>query len=161
MVKIIGIDPGLATTGIGIISGIKDKVKGYCYGGIYTTNKMPFASRLDHIHSRLTQIIDTEKPDAMVIEDAFSLEKYPKSGINLGKVIGVVLLAASKAGLPLMEISVRETKQIITGNGRATKTPLELAVRNLLKQTKAIRPFHASDALALGLIGLYRYKEKK
>ena len=158
MVKIIGIDPGLAATGIGVVSGINTKVKGYSYGAIYTTKKMTFENRLDHIYTKLVDILDTEKPKIMVIEDTFSLDKYPKSGINLGKVMGVILLAGSQAGLPIMEVSVRETKQIITGNGKASKTQLEMAVRDLLKQTKAIRPFHASDALALALVGLYRHK---
>ena len=116
MIKIIGIDPGLAATGVGVVSGINAKVKGYCYGAIYTTKKMTHENRLDHIYSNLVEIIDTEKPEIMVIEDAFSLDKYPKSGINLGKVMGVILLAGSQAGLPVMEVSVRETKQIITGN---------------------------------------------
>ena len=160
MIKIIGIDPGLAATGIGVVSGINTKIKGYCYGAIYTTKKMTFENRLGHIYTQIEEIIGTEKPDVMVIEDAFSLDKYPKSGINLGKVMGVILLAGSKAGLPVMEMSVRETKQIITGNGKASKTQLEMAIRDLLKQTKAIRPFHASDALALALVGLYRYKKK-
>ena len=158
MPKIIGIDPGLAATGVGIVSGRNTKVDGYSYGAIYTSSKMPASERLDLIYSRIDQIIRSEKPDLMVMEDAFSLDKYPKSGINLGKVMGVVLLAASKAGLTVLEISVRETKQIITGSGKANKAQLETAIRSLLNQSNAIRPFHASDALGLALIGLYRYK---
>jgi crossover junction endodeoxyribonuclease RuvC len=156
MVKIIGIDPGLASTGIGVVTGVDYKVSSYSYGGIYTTKKMTPPQRLDHIYSKLKKVIDDEKPDIMVVEDVFSLEAYPKSGIMLGKVTGVVLLAGCRAGLPVMEIPVREAKQVITGNGKATKTQLEVAVRSLLNQKKAIRPFHASDALGLALIGFYR-----
>ena len=155
-VKIIGIDPGLAATGVGLVSGIQFRVKAYSYGAIYTTPKLTIADRLAHIHTRLSDIIRTEQPDVMVIEDAFSLDKYPKSGINLGKVMGVILLAGSNAGIPVLEVSVRETKQIITGNGKASKQQLEVAVREQLKQSRRIRPFHASDALALALVGLFR-----
>jgi crossover junction endodeoxyribonuclease RuvC len=161
MAKIIGIDPGLAATGIGVVTGVNTRIHAFSYGGIYTPSKTPSGERLNLIYSRLVQVIENEKPDLMVIEDAFSLEKYPKSGINLGKVMGVILLAGFRAGLPVMEISVREAKQIITGNGKATKIQLESAVRNLLNQATAIRPFHASDALGLALVGLYRYKGRK
>jgi len=158
MIKIVGIDPGLAATGIGVVRGVDSKVNSYSYGGIYTSNKMSLPDRLDQIFSKLLKVIDTEKPDVMVVEDIFSMDKYPKSGITLGKVTGVILLAGCKKGLPVIEIPVREAKQVITGNGKATKMQLEIAVRNLLNQSKAIRPFHASDALGLALIGLYRYK---
>ncbi len=158
MIKIVGIDPGLAATGIGVVRGVDSKVNSYSYGGIYTSNKMSLPDRLDQIFSKLMKVIDTEKPDVMVVEDIFSMDKYPKSGITLGKVTGVILLAGCKKGLPVIEIPVREAKQVITGNGKATKMQLEIAVRNLLNQSKAIRPFHASDALGLALIGLYRYK---
>jgi len=158
MIKIIGIDPGLAATGIGVVQGIDFKVSDYSYGGIYTSKNLPLPDRLACIYSKLTHIIETQKPDVMIVEDVFSLEKFPKSGITLGEVTGVILLAGCKAGVPVSEISVREAKQVITGNGRATKLQLEMAVRNLLNQSKAIRPFHASDALGLALIGLYRHK---
>ena len=158
MIKVLGIDPGLAATGIGIVQGIDLKVTNYSYGGIYTSKNLPLPARLECIFSKLSQVIETQKPDIMVVEDVFSLEKFPKSGITLGKVTGVVLLAGCKAGLPVIEIPVREAKQVITGNGKASKMQLETAVRNLLNQSKAIRPFHASDALGLALIGLYRNK---
>jgi crossover junction endodeoxyribonuclease RuvC len=158
MIKIIGIDPGLAATGIGVVTGVDNKIKGYSYGGIYTSNNDFLPDRLNQIYSKLTSVIESEKPDLMVIEDVFSLEKYPKSGISLGKVSGVILLAGCRLSLPVMEIPVREAKQVITGNGKASKIQLEIAVRSILNQSKAIRPFHASDALGLALIGLYRHK---
>jgi len=95
----------------------------------------------------------------MVIEDVFSLQKYPKSGITLGKVTGVILLAGSHVNVSVTEVPVREAKQVLTGNGNASKMQLEKAVRRLLNLRDPIRPYHASDALGLALIGLYRYKE--
>lgn len=157
MVKIVGIDPGLAATGIGIVCGTGVKVASFSYGSINTSQKTPLPQRLDHIFSKLNIILKNEKPDLMVVEDVFSLEKYPKSGIILGKVVGVVLLAGCQANAAIMEVPVREAKQVLTGNGKATKDQLERAVRKFLGLEKPIRPFHASDALGMALIGLFRY----
>ncbi len=156
MTKIIGIDPGLAATGIGIVSGTRLKIEGYSFGSINTPKESLLPSRLNTIYSRLLILLEEEKPDLMVVEDAFSLDKYPKSGITLGKVIGVILLAGYKADVPVTEIPVREAKQVLTGNGNATKMQLEKSVRHLLNLTNPIKPYHASDAMALAIIGLFR-----
>jgi crossover junction endodeoxyribonuclease RuvC len=95
----------------------------------------------------------------MVVEDTFSLQKYPKAGITLGKVTGVILLAGQQCNMPVMEIAVREAKQTLTGNGNACKVQLEKAVRHFLKLKTPIRPYHASDAIALALTGLFRYQD--
>ena len=95
----------------------------------------------------------------MVVEDVFSLDKYPKTGITLGQVSGVVMLAGHRTGVSSVEVPVREAKQVLTGNGNARKQQLEEAVRHQLKHQTPIRPFHASDALGLALIGLYRYQD--
>ena len=78
----------------------------------------------------------------------------------LGKVSGVLLLAAHKSGIKVEEIAVREAKKIISGNGSADKHQMERSVRNILGHDKPIRPFHASDALGLALTGYYRYKRR-
>ncbi len=157
MLKVIGIDPGLAETGIGIVSGSGLKVCGFAYGTISTSKADPTPFRVKHIYEKICRVLTQEAPDLMVVEDVFSLEKYPQSGIVLGKVCGVLLLAGSQSGIPLLEIPVRQAKQILTGNGRASKQQLERAVRNTLNTTNPIRPFHASDALGLALIGLFRH----
>ncbi len=94
----------------------------------------------------------------MVVEDIFSLQKYPKSGITLGKVTGIILLAGYQVDVPVTEVPVREAKQVLTGNGNASKMQLERAVRHFLNLTTPIKPYHASDAIGLALIGLFRYK---
>lgn len=156
--KIIGVDPGLASTGVGIVWGDGLKVEGYSYGSIHTSKESPEAQRLGHIFSKLTAVLKDEKPDIMIVEQAFSLDKYPKSGITLGKVTGVILVAGFMAEIPVKEVPVREAKQILTGNGNADKIQLEKSVRHTLKLANPIRPYHASDALALALIGLFRFK---
>ena len=161
MIKVIGIDPGLADTGIGIVSGSGLNVHGYAYGTISTSKADPIACRLEQIYTKIRHVLADEKPDLMVIEDVFSLGKYPKSGIVLGKVCGVVLLAGTQSGVPLTEMPVRQAKQILTGNGNASKVQLERVVRNTLCAPAPIRPFHASDALGLALIGLFRFTPNK
>jgi len=160
MIKTIGIDPGLAGTGIGIVQGSGLKVDSFSYCSISTSKTDPLPNRLEKIYSTLFRVLKQQQPDSMVIEAAFSLNKYPKSAITLGKVIGVVLLASHQAGIPVSEISVRETKQILTGNGNASKQQLEKAVRHLLNLEKPIKPYHVSDALGLALIGLFRHRHQ-
>jgi crossover junction endodeoxyribonuclease RuvC len=155
--KLIGIDPGLAATGIGVVSGTHRKVEDFAYEVIQTDRNHPTPRRLEKIFSQISELLHRERPDILVVEDVFSLEKYPKSGISLGKVCGVILLAAEQAATRVIEIPVREAKQILTGNGNAEKEQLEKAVRQILGCTDAIRPFHASDALGLAIIGLFRY----
>jgi len=159
MVKVVGIDPGLAGTGIGVIEGNTQKILGYSFGSIATKAKDPINFRLNTIYSKVLNFLCEQKPDHVVIEDIYSLEKYPGSGIMLGKVSGVILVATYKAGLSVEEIPVREVKKIISGNGSADKYQVERSVRNLLKHKNPIRPFHASDALGLALTGYYRYKK--
>ena len=157
--KIIGIDPGLAATGIGIVGGMGIKVTSYSFSSIQTTKDLPLAKRLDRIFTQLINIMEIERPDLMVVEDVFSLEKYPTSGITLGKVTGIVLLAGSRSNVPITEMPVRLAKQVLTGNGNASKAQLEKSVRHHLNISKPIRPYHASDALALAMIGLFRYNQ--
>ena len=76
----------------------------------------------------------------------------------MGQVTGVIYLAGFQVDVPVIEVSVREAKKILTGNGKADKVQLEKAVRNRLNLKKPIRPTHASDAMGLALIGLYRYE---
>jgi crossover junction endodeoxyribonuclease RuvC len=157
MNKVIGIDPGLAETGIGIVEGTRRRIHHYAFGCIRTTKDQSLPCRLDAIFCRIQQILADEKPDLMVVEDVFSLPANPQSGLTLGKVAGVVILAGSRAAIPVLEVPVREAKQVLTGNGKASKEQLEAAVRDGLNRSEPIHPFHASDALALAMIGLSRY----
>ena len=155
--KLIGIDPGLAATGIGVVSSRRQKVTDFAYGVVRTDQRSAIPARLEKIYSRLHRLFEDEKPDLIVVEDIFSLDRYPRSGITLGKVCGIILLAACHVKVPIIEIPVREAKQVLTGNGNAGKDQLEKAVRQALGCAEPIRPDHASDALGLALIGMFRY----
>lgn len=159
MIKILGIDPGLAGTGIGVVQGDSRDITGYSFGSIATESKASTPSRLNIIYSKIMDFLRDQEPDFVVIEDIYSLEKYPGSGIMLGKVSGVLLLAAFRAGVSVEEIPVREVKKIISGNGSADKFQVERSVRNMLNHPERIRPFHASDALGLALTGYYRHRK--
>jgi crossover junction endodeoxyribonuclease RuvC len=158
MKKVIGIDPGLAETGIGVIQFLENRITSFSYGSIKTNISELLPERLNQIFNDLDKVMRSEKPDLLVLEDIFFMKKYPKSGITLGKVSGVILLSSCRLNVPVIEIPVREAKQILTGNGNASKEQLETVVRNLLNQKTSIRPFHASDALALAIIGMRRFK---
>ncbi|MGM0417395.1 MAG: crossover junction endodeoxyribonuclease RuvC [Thermodesulfobacteriota bacterium] len=154
--KIIGIDPGLASTGVGIVKGSSGKILSYGFGCIETSPDMCMQERIFKIFQEISDIIKNENPAGIVIEDIFSLPEYPKSGIILGKVSGAILCACSVNGVATAEIQVRLAKQILTGNGNAAKEQLEKAVRKNLNHKEKISPFHASDALALAIVGLTR-----
>lgn len=157
MLKVVGIDPGLAGTGVGVVEGSGLTIDAYAFGSIRTSSKDALPFRLNAIFSDLTAFLSEQKPDLVVIEDIFSLEKYPNSGILLGKVTGVILLASYRTGLEVKEISVLEAKKVVTGSGQADKFQVERSVRNILNHSAPIRPFHASDALALAMAGYFRY----
>lgn len=157
MIKIVGIDPGLAATGIGIVWGSPTSMAGYAYGTIRTPKTDSTAHRLLRIHEKFSDVLRQEAPDLMIVEDIFSLGKYPKSSILLGKVVGVVLLAGAQSGIQSLEAQVREVKQVLTGNGNASKEQVETAVRRHLNLEKPLRPLHVSDALALAIVGLFRF----
>ncbi len=158
--KVVGIDPGLAGTGVGVVEGDRSNIINYAFGSVETDPKDPIHLRLHTIFSKVLEFLKCQQPDHVVIEDIYSLEKYPGSGIMLGKVSGVLLLAAYQAGLSVEEIPVREVKKIVSGNGNADKHQMERAVRNMVGYQGQIRPFHASDALGLALAGYYRHRRK-
>jgi crossover junction endodeoxyribonuclease RuvC len=153
---VIGIDPGLAATGYGIVQGSGSRIREYTFGTIRTSKAETLPNRLQQIFSELCSVLNSQKPDLMVIEDIFSVKQFPKSGIALGKVCGVILLACSQRRIAAIEVPVREVKRILTGNGNATKSQMERAVRHLLKRDTPITPSHASDAVALALVGMFR-----
>jgi crossover junction endodeoxyribonuclease RuvC len=156
MITVVGIDPGLAATGVALVKGSGLSVESYSYGTIRTSSKAPLQERLDRIFTKLSGVLTDAVPDVMVVEDVFFLEKYPKSGILLGRVTGVILLAGAQHHIPVIEVPVREAKQVLTGSGNAGKRQLEKSVRQRLNHPVPIKPYHASDAMALALIGLFR-----
>ncbi len=152
---VLGIDPGLASTGFGIIRCSSDGMKLLRCGYIRTLPGHAVAVRLFQIHNDMEELIIGARPDMVAVENAFSLVKYPKAGILLGGVLGVVAVAAQRHGLSLIEIGPKEVKNALVGFGSADKEQVAEAVRRRLG-VDGIKSFHAADALAVALTAYYR-----
>jgi crossover junction endodeoxyribonuclease RuvC len=152
---ILGLDPGLASTGYGAIFCDTRTPTLHSIGSVRTTPNEQVPKRLFQIHSDLTILVHKVKPDIVAIEKAFSLVKYPKAGIVLGGVIGVIYLTMFQHDLPVFEVTPREIKNCLVGSGSATKNQVKAAVQRLLTIDK-ISSFHAADALAVALTAYYR-----
>ena len=148
--KIIGIDPGLACTGFGIIEVINNNLNLIDYGTVKTDSKEALNIRLNTIYDDLKYIIKKYKPKVMSVEQIF-YGKNVKSALLLGHSRGVPLLLSAKFSLALYEFSARRIKQSLTGNGNATKEQVQFMVKNLLSIDDAPNPSDASDALAAAI----------
>lgn len=153
---ILGIDPGLASTGFGAIKGQRRCTPSVLRCGfIRTSAKAHVSDRLSQIYSDVNLLVSEIKPDLIAIENVFSAVRYPRAGILLGGVLGAVYIAAKASGIRTMEITPREVKNALVGHGSAGKEQIKTAVRRML-QINSLRSFHAADALAVALAAYYR-----
>ena len=128
-------------------------------GAVKTFTSDTIPNRLMQIHADMNQIIEQVKPDLLAIEDVFSLVRYPRAGILLGSVLGVLYVTARERGLPVQEIAPKEIKNALVGFGNAGKKQIKEAVASVLGVSD-ISSFHASDALAVALAVYYRREYK-
>jgi crossover junction endodeoxyribonuclease RuvC len=152
---ILGIDPGLASTGFGAIRCDKSTPFLVKCGYIKTSSKEHISNRIYQIHSDLNQLINLLNPDLIAIENVFSLVKYPRAGILLGGVLGIIYLSVFQNNISMIEITPKEVKNSLVGYGGANKLQIKETIKRLLKITD-IKSFHASDALAIALTAFYR-----
>jgi len=152
---ILGIDPGLASTGFGAIRCNKATPSMVKCGYIKTSAKEHISTRLFQIYSDINQLIRSINPNLIAIENVFSLVRYPKAGILLGGVLGIIYLSVSQNNVSMTEITPREVKNALTGYGGASKYQVKEAIKDLLKITD-VKSFHATDALAIALTAFYR-----
>ena len=157
---ILGIDPGLATTGFGAIRIDKSVPAALRYGHIKTSSKEPVANRLFQIHTDIEELIRSLHPDVIAVENVFSLVRYPKAGILLGGVLGIIYLSVFQNNLSMTEITPKEVKSSLAGYGGADKYQIRSAVKNLLK-IRDLKSLHASDALAIALTAFYRQTARR
>ena len=148
--RILGIDPGLACTGFGIIDVGNSKLKVIDYGVIKTDQKKQLNIRLNTIFQDLKYIIDKFKPSVMSVEQIF-YGKNVKSALLLGHARGIPLLLSAEFKLTLYEFSARRIKQSLTGNGNASKEQVQFMVQKLLSMEELPSPMDASDALAAAI----------
>lgn len=154
--RAIGIDPGLAKTGFGVVETLPRGGKACDWGTIRTSPDSPFPFRLRTIYDALKKLFDKWKPDLLVLEDVFVLQEFPKAAIRLGEVRGVVCLAAQEREIPIVEVKPTEVKSALTGSGRADKEQIQKMIQRILRTEERVASSHAADALALALTGLSR-----
>ena len=152
---ILGIDPGIATTGYGVCRKEKDRFRYLDCGVIETAKGQPVESRICHIFDSVLQLIDRFSPDALAIEELFFANNQ-KTVINVAQARGVVLLAAKKRNVPIFEYTPLQVKQSVVGYGRAEKFQVMEMVRILFQLPGVPKPDDAADALAIALTHGYR-----
>ncbi len=145
---ILGIDPGYAITGFGLIKKSEDKLKVINFGTIETIAKTPFDQRLKILGNKLTQIIKKYKPNILAIEDLFFYNNA-KTAIKVGEARGVIILTAANNGLLVYNFTPLQVKQAVSSYGRAEKKQVQKMVKILLNLKKIPQPDDAADALAV------------
>jgi len=148
--RILGIDPGIATVGFGIVDSEKNTLSLVSYGIISTCANTSLSSRLDHIYDDISELIRTFTPDEIACEELF-FNTNITTGISVAHGRGVVLLACFKAGIPIFEYTPLQVKQSVVGYGRAEKKQVIYMVQRLLNMKTAPKPDDAADALAIAI----------
>jgi crossover junction endodeoxyribonuclease RuvC len=154
-IRILGIDPGLNTTGYGLIEVNNTKPVLLKFGHIRTNSKNSLSERIHHIFRTLNSIIAEYKPERVAIEDLFYAENV-KTAIVMGHARGAAIVAAMQNNSIVSEFSPREVKMSVVGNGAAAKNQVKFMVSNILKVKENITPDDASDALAVALCQWHR-----
>ncbi len=153
---ILGIDPGTATSGYGIIDvSHPEKIKAVAFGQIKTAKDHFMPERLLNIYISAKHIINKNSPDVIVIEKLF-FNTNAKTAITVGQARGVFMLLAGEFKIPMFEYTALEAKMELTGYGRSEKDQVRLAVKQAANIHGDIKPIDASDALAIALCHHYK-----
>ena len=148
--RILGIDPGVATIGFGLVEADRAKVHMVTYGAITTPAGLPLSRRLYQIDRDMEELIGKLKPDVMAVEELF-FNTNLTTGIAVAHGRGVILCAAERCGVPLHEYTPGQVKLAVTGYGKAEKRQVMDMTKRLLHLKAVPRPDDAADALALAL----------
>ncbi len=148
--RILGIDPGYAIVGYGIIDYSKGKFSVIGYGAVTTKAGIPFPERLNSIFNDLEYLIDKYKPDALAIEKLY-FNTNTTTAIDVAQARGVIVLAAQKGGVTVNEYTPLQVKQSVTGYGRAEKHQVMEMIKSLLGLKAVPKPDDTADALALAV----------
>ena len=147
---VLGIDPGYAIIGYGVISFDNIRFKPIEYGAITTQAKTPFTNRLEKIFNGVDKIIKTYKPDALAIEKLF-FNTNTTTAIDVAQARGVILLAAQLNGVPVYEYTPLQVKQAVTGYGRAQKNQVMEMIKSILHLAEIPKPDDTADALGMAV----------
>lgn len=150
MVVVLGIDPGTAHTGFGVVTSRGRTLAALDGGVIGTGPSQPLERRLARIHAQLCDLISEHEPDAVAIEELY-FGQNARSAFAVGQARGVALLSAGMAGVPCYSYTPQQVKQAVCGSGRAEKSQVQRMVGALLTLTEPPEPDHAADALAVAI----------
>ena len=148
--RILGLDPGIATVGFGVVDTEKNRQKLVTCGVITTPAHTPLTNRLDQIYTDLEELIRVYHPDVMSIEELF-FNTNITTGISVAQGRGVILLCAFRSGVSIYEYTPLQVKQAVVGYGRAEKKQVQDMVRRILNLPSVPKPDDAADAVALAL----------
>ena len=148
--RIIGIDPGYAITGFGVIDYIGNKFKLIDSGAITTKAGEPFPERLTKIHIELTELINTYKPDAISVEELF-FSQNTKTAIHVAHARGVIITVGCLEKIPTFEYTPLQVKQAVAGYGRADKTQVQKMVKTILNLETIPKLDDITDAMAIAI----------
>lgn len=158
--RTLGIDPGTATTGFGVVDEIGNKLYLVEYGCIKTSPKTEMSDRLNEISKQLAEIIERFKPEAVAVEQIF-FTNNAKTAIAVGQARGVILFTAARAGVKVSEYTPLQVKQALTGYGKADKKQIQYMVKTILKCPEIPKPDDAADAVAIAITHLNSRKLKE
>jgi crossover junction endodeoxyribonuclease RuvC len=159
-VIVLGIDPGTARTGYGIVSREGSRLLPVDFGCLETIADRPLEGRLLLIHEAIDDLISTYRPDAVAVERVF-FNRNVQTAFAVGQARGVVLLAAAQHALPVFEYGPHEVKIAVTGYGRAEKAQVQKMVQAVLGLASLPRPDDAADALAIAICLAHRGLEAR
>lgn len=151
----LGLDPGLNITGYGLIDVGGSQPALIEAGVIRSKRSDDLTIRLKSLHDGLLDVIQSTKPNAVAIEELYSHYERPQTSILMGHARGVLCLAVGQQNLPLYHYAATQVKKIMTGNGRAPKNQVQLAVAKQLNLTKVPEPNDVADALAIAMCHHY------
>ena len=148
--RILGIDPGIATVGFAVLDADRGKQELRCCGVISTPAGLSLSGRLERIYSDLRELIETYSPDAMAVEELF-FNTNITTGISVAHGRGVILLAAYQNGVPIFEYTPSQVKQAVVGYGKAEKRQVIDMVTRILHLPHPPKPDDAADAAAIAV----------
>lgn len=154
---VLGIDPGTATTGYGLVEYKAGKEILVDYGTIRTPSTMEMPLRLCAINKGLNQLLQEFRPDVVVIEQLF-FQKNSKTVMTVAQSRGVAVMTAASAGYSVAEYTPLQVKQAVVGYGKAEKKQVQLMVQKILAMQKLPKPDDAADALAIAICHIHSYK---
>ena len=152
----MGVDPGLISTGFGVLEGVSAGVAVLDAGVIGTRTGEPLEARLNALYRAVQQILATHRPGLLVVEDLYAEYRFPRTALLMAHARGVVYLAARQLDVPVLAVAPAEVKRAITGNGGAGKMQVQRGVQTVLGLRDLPRPSHLADALGLAATGLAR-----